>query len=102
MKPLLTILTLAFGLLVLGGCASAVQFSWDAPGTNAAGYWLMCVQNGKTNLLASSATTNVLAAWPSGSTAFVVATNAMGAVSAPSNVITNAVPPAPVNLRRGI
>ena len=99
MKPLLTILTLAFGLLVLG--ASAVQFSWDAPGTNAAGYWLMCVQNGKTNLLASSATTNVMAAWPSGSTAFVVATNAMGAVSAPSNVITNAVPPAPVNLRRG-
>ena len=94
---LLAIAVMVALMAMVGGCFGAVEFCWN-PSQNTDGYWLMSVGYGKTNLLAATSATNAVANW-NGATAFVVATNRFGAVSKPSNLITNT-PLPPSNLKR--
>lgn len=98
--PRLAVWSLALLCLVaVGSCRAAVAFSWN--GSDCDGYWLMCVSNGKTNLIAATSQTNAMVNyWPNWSVAYVVATNHLGAISDPSNMITNTPPLPPTNLKR--
>ena len=82
----------------VGSCRAAVSFSWN--GSDCDGYWLICVSNGRTNLLADTPRTNAtVAQWPNGAVSYVLATNRCGGISKPSNMLTNT-PESPQNLKR--